>query len=220
MKIFALIPLRKGSTRLKNKNFKKINGKPLYRYVTEQSLKCNLIDKVFISTDSDQVKMRHKKLEIIGRSRAVSTSKASTEMVIDEFLKNHNCDILVTIQATNPFLKSEQLNLALRKFINNKKFDSLISAVKNHHFTWKRNYKDLIKPLNYDYNNRPRTQESNLEEYIENGAFYILRKQGFFKNKSKSRLYGNITHFEMPKESIYEIDDEEDLRIITKLLKR
>ena len=60
MKIFALIPLRKGSTRLKNKNFKKINGKPLYRYVTEQSLKCNLIDKVFISTDSDQVKMRHK----------------------------------------------------------------------------------------------------------------------------------------------------------------
>ena len=33
-------------------------------------------------------------------------------------------------------------------------------------------------------------------------------------------LQGKITLFEMPKESIYEIDDKEDFQIIEKLLKR
>lgn len=218
MKIFALIPLRKGSTRLKNKNFLKIHGKPLYKYVTEQSLKSKFIDKTYISTDSNEIKIKHKKLEIISRSRASSTSKASTEMVIDEFLKKYDCDIIVTIQATNPFLKSCHLDLALKKFIKDDRLDCLISVVKNHHFMWKKNNKDLIKPINYDYYNRPRTQDSDLNEYIENGAFYIFRKRGFLKNKN--RLHGKIALFEMPKESIYEIDDKEDLKIITKLLKK
>ena len=93
MKIFSLIPLRKGSTRLKNKNFLKINDKPLYKYVTEQSLKSKFIDKTYISTDSDKIKIKHKKLKIISRSRSVSTNKASTEMVIDEFLRKYDCDI-------------------------------------------------------------------------------------------------------------------------------
>ena len=138
-------------------------------------------------------------------------------MVIDEFLRKYDCDIVVTIQATNPFLKSNQLDLALRKFIKNDRFDCLISVVKNHHFMWKK-LTDFIKPINYDYYNRPRTQDSDLNEYIENGAFYIFRKKGFLKNKN--RLHGKITLFEMPKESIYEIDDKEDFQIIEKLLKR
>ena len=218
MKIFSLIPLRKGSTRLKNKNFLKINDKPLYKYVTEQSLKSKFIDKTYISTDSDKIRIKHKKLKIISRSRSVSTNKASTEMVIDEFLRKYDCDIVVTIQATNPFLKSNQLDLALKKFIKNDSFDCLISVVKNHHFMWKKINKDFIMPINYDYYNRPRTQDSDLNEYIENGAFYIFRKKGFLKNKN--RLHGKITLFEMPKESIYEIDDKEDFQIIEKLLKR
>ena len=91
----------------------------MYKYVTEQSLKSKFIDKTYISTDSDKIKIKHKKLKIISRSRSVSTNKASTEMVIDEFLRKYDCDIVVTIQATNPFLKSNQLDLALRKFIKN-----------------------------------------------------------------------------------------------------
>ena len=83
---------------------------------------------------------------------------------------------------------------------------------------WKKINKDFIKPINYDYYNRPRTQDSELNEYIENGAFYIFRKKGFLKNKN--RLHGKISLFEMPKESIYEIDDKEDFQIIEKLLKR
>ena len=139
MKIYGLIPLRKGSTRIKNKNFLKVFNKPLYQYATIEALKSKFIHKLFISTDSNKVKMEHKKLHVVGRSKACSSSYASTEMVIEEFLKKYKCDYLVLIQATNLFLKSKHIDMGIKKLINNKKkFDTLLSAVKSEHFIWKK----------------------------------------------------------------------------------
>ena len=45
-KIYGLIPLRKGSTRIKNKNFIKVLDKPLYKYASEQALKSKLINRL------------------------------------------------------------------------------------------------------------------------------------------------------------------------------
>ena len=60
-------------------------------------------------------------------------------------------------------------------------------------------------------------QDTKLDEYIENGAFYIFSTIGFMKNKN--RLHGNKTYLEMPKESIFEVDVKNDLKIIKKLLR-
>ena len=127
MIIYGLIPLRKGSTRIKNKNFIKIQKKPLFMYATQQALNSRFISKVFISTDSDKVKVDNKKIFVIKRSRASSTKYASTEMVIEEFLKKYSCDYLVLIQATNLFIKSEYLDKAINKLTKNtKKYDSYL----------------------------------------------------------------------------------------------
>ena len=53
--------------------------------------------------------------------------------------------------------------------------------------------------------------------YVENGSFYIFYKKKFLK--FKNRLHGKIGVYEMPAESIHEIDTKEDLRIVKKLLK-
>lgn len=57
-KILALILARKGSTRLKNKNIKKINGKPLVQWTFEKLYKKNirkLFTDVLVSTDSKKI---------------------------------------------------------------------------------------------------------------------------------------------------------------------
>ena len=36
MKIVAIVPIKSQSKRVKNKNFKKINGKPLYKYLLDK----------------------------------------------------------------------------------------------------------------------------------------------------------------------------------------
>ena len=54
-KIIAIIPARGGSKLLKNKNIKKLFGKPLICYSIEIAKKCKFIDRVIVSSDSKKI---------------------------------------------------------------------------------------------------------------------------------------------------------------------
>ena len=53
--IIAVIPARSGSKRIKNKNIKKIFGKPIISYPISQALKSKIFDKVIVSTESTKI---------------------------------------------------------------------------------------------------------------------------------------------------------------------
>ena len=55
-KILAIIGLRSGSKGLKNKNIKKLAGKPLFVHILETAKKSKLINRIIISTDSKKYK--------------------------------------------------------------------------------------------------------------------------------------------------------------------
>lgn len=213
-KIYALIPVRKGSSRIKDKNFKFIGKKPLYQIALNQALKSKFISKVFIATDSKRIKKNNKKIFIFNRSKKSSTSKAQTEIVIKEFLNKYDCEYLVLIQATNIFIKAKHLDKAINKLLSNKKFNSLLSVVRSKFLIWKKK-KNLCFATNYNYKERPRSQDINNSQLIENGSFYIFKRKDFLKYNN--RLSGRITYFEMPKKSLFEIDDEEDLELVRKI---
>ena len=50
----AVIPARKGSEGLKNKNFLKFNNKPLVYWTIIEALKSKHIDKIVLSSDSEK----------------------------------------------------------------------------------------------------------------------------------------------------------------------
>ena len=53
LKTLAIIPARSGSKGIKNKNIKKLNGKPLINWTIETCLKTKLINYVVVSSDSN-----------------------------------------------------------------------------------------------------------------------------------------------------------------------
>ena len=55
MKIVAIIPIKSKSKRVKNKNFKIINKKPLYHFLLSKLKRCNF-DEIFIDSDSPIMK--------------------------------------------------------------------------------------------------------------------------------------------------------------------
>lgn len=54
MKNLAIIPARSGSKRLKDKNIKLLNGKPLLAYTIESARESGLFDEIMVSTDSEK----------------------------------------------------------------------------------------------------------------------------------------------------------------------
>ena len=55
MKI-AIIPARGGSKRIKNKNIKNFNGKPIITVLIEKLNNFKIFDYIFVSTDSEEIK--------------------------------------------------------------------------------------------------------------------------------------------------------------------
>ena len=53
--VLAIIPARKSSLELKNKNIRKFNNKPLITWTLNAAKKSKLIDKVVVSTNSNKI---------------------------------------------------------------------------------------------------------------------------------------------------------------------
>ena len=50
-RVFALIPARGGSKKIKNKNLIKINSHPLINYTLTSVIKSNYIDEIYVASD-------------------------------------------------------------------------------------------------------------------------------------------------------------------------
>lgn len=111
-------------------------------------------------------------------------------------------DTLVTIQATSPLLRSNDIDSALTLF-DRKRYDSMLTAVRTKRFYWN----DDGTPLNYDPLARPRRQDFN-GTLMENGAFYLTRRS--ILEQTRCRLGGRIGIYEMAEETGLEIDEPED----------
>lgn len=209
----AFIPVRAGSKSIKNKNITLVNNKPLVYWTVSAANNSNL-DKVFVSTDSIEIKtlvesFGFNKVEVIERSKESSSDKATSESALIEFANKYEFDNVVFLQATSPLTQTYDINGALEKFLNSDK-KSLISAIKRHQFLW--NTKGT--PMNYDPNNRPRRQEWD-GYYIENGAFYISSRNEILK--TGCRITPPVEFWEMSVQNIFEIDEPADIDIVEKL---
>jgi len=216
----AFIPVRGGSKSIPLKNIKLMNGRPLIFWSLDAAVKCNEIDTVVVSTDSQKIKRviekyGSDKVKLIDRSEKVSTDTATTESVMIEFAQNYDFENIVLVQATSPLLKSIDITKGINKFFENG-IDSVLSVVRQKRFTWEEKSNSVIA-LNYDPLNRPRRQEFN-GFLVENGAFYITSKKNLLSNQC--RISGNIAAIEMPDDTYYEIDEPSDWVIVEELLKK
>jgi CMP-N-acetylneuraminic acid synthetase len=218
VKIACFVPVRSGSKRIKNKNiisFKKTN---LLNFVFNKISKSKKINEFILASDSykffNKIKNINNKITYFKRSKKTSRDNSSTESVILEYLnstKNHP-DIIILLQITNPFVESQHLDGAIKMLLSKKK-DCVFSAVQMSSFMWKN--KINSEPINYNYKKRPRSQKFK-KFFIENGSFYIFYTKKFIK--FKNRLHKKIAIYEMPKTSLHEIDDHQDLKIVKKLI--
>ena len=194
--IIAIIPVRKGSQRIKNKNFKKFASSNLLEIKISSLKKVKLIDKIIVSTDSDLAIKIAKKNEINFHRREpyFASSKCTNSDFFENLAKSIEGDFLMYTPCTAPLVKTKTINDFLKKFLTfYPKHDSMntINFVKEH--LWLNN-----KPMNYNPKKSPNTQDLPNIMKLTYGINIISRKD-MIKNKNvlgKKPFFYNISEVE------------------------
>ena len=186
-KVTAVVAVRKGSQRVPNKNIKPFGDTTLLDLKLQTLLKVSNIDEIIVNSDCDEM------IEI-GKSYGVKTKKreeyfASSEASNSEFHghigKTTDTDYIFLAPVCSPFISSEKHEEVITQFMNSD-CDSLTSTslVKGH--LWLDG-----KPINYDLNNVPNSQDLPDIEMINYGITIV--DKNIMKNKS--RVIGDKPNF-------------------------
>ncbi len=222
MNILAVIPARWGSNRITRKNTRLLCGKPLIAHTLLHASRSQMVNRVVVSTDGDDISKISKEYgaEVVCRPKEISSDKASSESAIIHVLKHlkevdsYIPNIVVFLQCTSPVREDDDIDNAINIFIK-QEADSLFSACRFNKYIWKLADKNIM-PINYDYRNRWREQDFPVQ-YMENGSIYIFKP--WVVNVSNNRLGGNIVIYEMSQENSFQIDSIEDLKFCEFILK-
>lgn len=216
MKKICIIPFRKGSKRLKNKNIKNYWGKPLYQWTIDFALKSNFFDQIIVATDYDDILKRKfdKNIDLYKRSNTNSKDKATLLDLIKEVIKKKsmlNSDLIFLLPVTNPFRDKTDLIKIFKKFIKKKYKYPVMSIVQNTnppHLLWQY-IGGILKPYQKKITN---TQKQAFKDtFIWNDAYLVDTVKNF---SFKKNLYGpKIIPYVMPYYSSISIDNKYDFEI-------
>ena len=200
----AVIPVRKGSQRVKNKSFRKFNKKSLLEYHIEKLKKISSIDEIVVNTDSSEAISLAKRMKISYWKR--EKYYASSSCTNSEFWKHigetTNSEFIMFTNCTNPLVKISRYQEIIKKFKTVKnKYDSVNTVTPVRDFLCENN-----KAINFKINKTPNSQDlPNISKL--NFAVNILSRQTMIKRKSVLGI----------KPFFFEISQLESLDVDTKL---
>lgn len=223
-KIAVIIPARKGSKGIPNKNITLLNGIPLVEYTIKQAKKVRIIDKIIVSTDSEEVCSIAKRydIEVKGlRPDELSNDTAILYDVIRYEINNYKLieagfEVLVLLQPTSPLRRCYMIESSLTNFIDEDQESAVsVSEVDEHPIFMRTIDKDnkLVKVLNID--STMRRQDLPLY-YRVNGMIYINKIKDIVNNYIS--LNDNLSPIIIPKEYAIDIDTLDDLQVAEKKL--
>jgi CMP-N-acetylneuraminic acid synthetase len=209
----AILFMRAGSTRIINKNTKLMNGKPLFHYILNTLSKSKFVENIAINTDIEEVIQEcanKEKIIIIKRKEHLKNIRDGN-WIIKDTIDQIPGDLFIQVHATNPLLKTETIDEAIKKFLNSDN-DCLFSVSK----LKKRFWDHHNQPINHDPQNLLPTQDLD-PLFEENSCFYMFSRKSF--NRNNNRVGENPMFYETPLMESLDIDYEEDFRLIETILK-
>ena len=191
MKIVALIPARAGSKGVANKNLQKIGGVPLVNITINLAKTSELIDSVFVSSNSDEILNLafESGVNPLMRPAEKSDDSATANDVVQHFLDSNsefNFDDLAIayLQPTSPFTSPNSLSSCIELFLE--KNISIVS-MKN---VSEHPHKMLIqddsgRATNYMPESVPTANRQHLPQLLlPTGGIYVFSAKEFQKNQS------------------------------------
>ena len=230
MNIIALIPARGGSKGIPRKNIVEVNKKPLINYTIEVALKSKLIDRVIVSTDSEEIaeiaKAAGAEVPFI-RPEELAQDNTPTYPVIKHAIEwlesndDYKPDIIALLEPTFPIRNPEEVDDAIAQLRDDDGADSIrgvIEPFQTPYKSWKveGNY---LKPLmETDEKTCGKPRQSLPKVYWQNGFAFISKYRAIME---KGSIEGdNILPYVMPDVRFLDIDEKKDLELLRSKLEK
>ena len=219
MRIYAIIPAKNKSRRLKNKNFLKFSGKSFYEIVAKNCLLSKCFDKIILSTDRKNLnfKLKNKKLIIDNRPKSLSSRSATVAQVTNYIIKKYNFkknNIIFIIYPTAILIDRSIIRKSFLKF-KAKKMKYLMSVQKYQNSPIKalKKFGKLYIPIF-----KKKILDQTDKNYVfSDGGFYWYKVSYFLKHLN---FYPKeINGFVLTKYQNIDLDDNEDLNNLKKIIK-
>ena len=231
MKFLGLIPARGGSVRVKNKNILNLDGRPLIDYTIKAALDCGVLDRVIVSTDSDEIRQVAlasgseapflRPAEIAGKD---ATELAFHLHAIEWLSQNqgYRPDYIVNLYPTTPFRSANSIKKAVQLVADNPQADGLRSVVKCSEHPYKMWTKDN-KYLRYfvegdDPNVHTLSYHLLPEVFIQNASIYIIKSNIVLTEKTT--IGKTMLCFEMDETESVDINNPLDFEFAEFLLNK
>lgn len=230
--IVCFIPARSGSTRIKNKNIRLINKRPLVYWTVSNAIKSKQFDRIIFSSDSDKyfntlIKyLKKDKLnchDIIFDKRDIKYSKTKSKIfdylkfdLIKKFDLDVN-DLLVQMLPTCPLRSIKTIKRAINYSIKTKK-NCFSASEYDFHITFGFSINGTKwKPV---FKKSPMVTGSTQSQsqkifYHPNPAINCLYVKSL--NKNSNSIYKDALPILIPKSEAFDLDTEDDLKILKKI---
>lgn len=231
-KFLGIIPARKGSKGIKNKNMTLLNNKPLIQYTLEAAEKSKLLDSTIVTTDDPAIIdfSRNFRVKVpFKRPDHLATDIASSlDVVLHalDYLETNECyapDYVVLLQPTCPLRDELDIDNSILQYLqesNTFGTKNLISVnTPSEHPYECIHIEGYNMKFAFEESRKCSGRQTFSSFYFINGAIYIssvetIRKKGvFFDPDDKNSFY--IMH---PSHSI-DIDEIFDLKVAESLLR-
>ena len=220
MKTTAIIPARRGSKGVPNKNKKIIAGKPLICYTIEAALSSNLLGKIYVSSDDDdiiEIAKKYNGVLVHQRDESMATDTSPIGETVQKIIADEDIDAVMVLQPTAPIRTAKNIDEAVQLLIDDDSANSVISVVEMNdihpaRMYWSRD--SSLIPIMPDYEKAHRQDIPTA--YYRNGAIYITRKDAFIN--SMSFITKPIIPYIMPFNWLLNIDEPRDVIIAGALI--
>lgn len=209
MKILGLIPARRGSRRLPNKNLASLFGEPLIAHTCRAALQSSALDKVYVNTDcpeiaevASQFGVRCPRLRPPDLATSNTPTRISNQWLMNQL--SEEFDAIAVLQPTSPLRSAEDINAAVTIFESNSPC-SVVSIAPVAPANW-------LGDIARDGQFRPHVgSEMN---YRLNGAIYLYTWEDYLFDRPPRREMA----YSMPRERSMDIDTAFDLHLVEAMM--
>ncbi len=219
--MLAVIPARRGSKGLRDKNLRELAGRPLVAWTLEAARAARSLDRIVLSSEDEEILAIGRELgaEAIPRPAALARDRTRAIEVVHHILRGPGAgyDYVALLQPTSPLRKASDIDGAVELCLGSgaPACVSVCPVAKSPNWIFSLATEGRMEPLLPLPQGRSRRQD--LPAYYElNGAVYVARCDWLLERDSF--LSPETLAYVMPRSRSIDIDGAEDLAVAELLM--